>query len=520
MLGKQFYGVFGTSCVGLTRMVTPLKPEGGFAGRLAGHLLPGGSCSDMSETRNAISRYHLGAHWSEADARHLHRHSPGDANDAAERALAVHHKSIRSSDSEYSVMKTTLHTRLCAILICTGLVATPSPHAFCAPYNMQGIVFADPDITINPTHMNSNGIVVGWSIDTRGSAPSEAFEFKDGIIRGLGDMGGGQSAAFGNNDSGVIVGESTLVKGGGPVAFMYTRTGGFTRLTDTVSTAYAVNNPGEIVGDVFVLGSSDVHAFTYSGGVLTDIGTLPGDTSSVAYAINDHGDVVGRSWNDQVSHAFLYSNGAMQDLGNLGTADSQAFDIDRNGDICGYSRNKAGVQHAFIYSDGVMHDRGGGAAELSLNDSHQAVGHGNGNVPDAILWTEGVAVNLNTVATGFQGRLNNAEAINDSGFIACTASTFPNAFLLTPVLYVKYFVPNTEPKGSVGFVIKANGVGFSPNSQIVWQGDPLATTFVSSSEVTAIVPASDVATAGRFGIVVTDGDNVSNPKHFLVTAAP
>ena len=54
---------------------------------------------------------------------------------------------------------------------------------------------------------------------------------------------------------------------------------------------------------------------------MTDLGTLPGDKISSAVAINDRGQVVGAAGpTPMTGHAFLYSDGAMTDLGTLGGA--------------------------------------------------------------------------------------------------------------------------------------------------------------------------------------------------------
>jgi probable HAF family extracellular repeat protein len=75
-----------------------------------------------------------------------------------------------------------------------------------------------------------------------------------------------------------------------------------------------INNNGQVVG--FSQSSTGTtHAFLYSGGALTDLGTLPGGTSSFATGINNNGQVVGYSLTTgSVYHAFIYSNGTMTDL--------------------------------------------------------------------------------------------------------------------------------------------------------------------------------------------------------------
>ena len=88
---------------------------------------------------------------------------------------------------------------------------------------------------------------------------------------------------------------------------------------------------------------------------LTDLGTLGGLTSS-AYGINDDGQVVGDSYTSGgYDHAFLYSGGTMHDLGTLGGIESQAYGINNSGQVVGCSMTSGNTAtHAFLYSGGAM----------------------------------------------------------------------------------------------------------------------------------------------------------------------
>ena len=83
------------------------------------------------------------------------------------------------------------------------------------------------------------------------------------------------------------------------------------------SDATGINDSGQVVGDSWLstAANSGRDAFLYSGGSMTDLGTLGGD--SYATGINDSGQVVGHLVypTDQGFHAFLYSSGSMTDLG-------------------------------------------------------------------------------------------------------------------------------------------------------------------------------------------------------------
>lgn len=115
-------------------------------------------------------------------------------------------------------------------------------------------------------------------------------------------------------------------------AFKYTKTGGLTFLTTTVSDAYSVNNAGLITGDMADSSGDNFIAYLYDpsgGGSFTSLGTLAGTSNSAGNSINSLGQIVGDSYNlnaagsavlDQT--AFLYSNGQMIDLNSLLPANS------------------------------------------------------------------------------------------------------------------------------------------------------------------------------------------------------
>jgi probable HAF family extracellular repeat protein len=126
------------------------------------------------------------------------------------------------------------------------------------------------------------------------------------------------------------------------------------------SQATAVNALGQVVGWSGTA-AGDTHAFLYQGGVMTDLGALPGGTTSYAAGVNDSGRVVGRSTSAGTGlyHAFLYENGVMSDLGLLPGGDtSQATGINNAGQIVGSAATASGTR-AFLHE-------GGGLVNLGL----------------------------------------------------------------------------------------------------------------------------------------------------------
>ena len=266
--------------------------------------------------------------------------------------------------------------------------------------------------------INKSGQIVGSSGTPNGPSPEtrHAILYTGGTMIDLGSLPtapGGRalySIAYGINDSGQVVGSSQgwanmpgitvevqdafLYSGKPPMIDLGALPGYFNFNNDGYG--YGINNSGQVVGG---FGS---HAFLYSGGIMTDLGTLPGRSQSVAYGINNSGQVVGYSTNscgsgglNGCSHAFLYSGG-MIDLGTLpGTSMSEAYGINNSGQVVGSSFEQVGYFRAFLYSGGTMTD---------LNDLV--------NPPSGVY-------------------LADARGINDLGQIAANGSN-GHAYFLTP----------------------------------------------------------------------------------------
>jgi hypothetical protein len=82
-------------------------------------------------------------------------------------------------------------------------------------------------------------------------------------------------------------------------------------------------------------------------------------------------------------------------------------------------------------------------------------------------------------------------------------------------------MPDAAAPGSPGFKLTVNGTGFVSGATVNWNGSPRATVFVSISQLTATILASDLNTARTVSITVTNpapGGGTSNVVFFQVTS--
>ena len=68
--------------------------------------------------------------------------------------------------------------------------------------------------------------------------------------------------------------------------------------------------------------------------------------------------------------------------------------------------------------------------------------------------------------------------------------------------------PASAVAGGPAFTLTATGVGFAPGSRLTWNGAPLETTFVSPTQLTASVPASNIAAVGTVAVTEVFGHQI------------
>jgi probable HAF family extracellular repeat protein len=269
-------------------------------------------------------------------------------------------------------------------------------------------------------------------------------------------VGGGASGSTGDGEwhallwqRGVLVDLGTLSGGTDSAAL-----GGF------ASAARAINATGHVVGGSVTgplqrFGRAGTHAFLWTDGTMTDLGTLPGGSFSVAVGINVADQIAGDAdVPGGEPHAVMWDHGSLIDLGMLpGYVRSHAWRISDAGQIAGWVERTGldGIPHAraFVYSDGTLRELSTLAdlpesTALGVNTAGQIVGaagtvYGQNDVHDrAVLWNAGLITDLNTLIPADTGwELQWAEDINNAGQIvgAGTIHGQRHAFLLTPAAW-------------------------------------------------------------------------------------
>ena len=74
------------------------------------------------------------------------------------------------------------------------------------------------------------------------------------------------------------------------------------------------------------------------------------------------------------------------------------------------------------------------------------------------------------------------------------------------------FLPSSAAAGSAAFTLTVNGVGFVTGATVNFNGAPKATTFVSNTQITAAILASDIATAGTANVTVINPAPTPGPS--------
>jgi len=294
---------------------------------------------------------------------------------------------------------------------------------------------------IVPTWLNDSGEVAGYFRLASPSNLNHAFVARPGFgVTDIGTLGGAEAEARAINNNGSVAGWTHGTASNARRPFVWTTAAMVDPdLSSSYGEATGINGAGSAVGFSSALyGYSRAKIWPAAGGVV-DLGA-PGGSQSVGRAINELGEVAG----DIIyaiggqPKAFRYSGGSMADLGTLGGAMSRGQRINDNGMVVGYSTDAGGLNRPFAWTPGMgMVDiglPGSPAYHTGLNNQDLAVGYVQGaSGYQPYIWSAARgAVDLNTLIpcrpTGW--RANSAHGISDDGAILVLSTAGPA--LLTP----------------------------------------------------------------------------------------
>lgn len=302
----------------------------------------------------------------------------------------------------------------------------------------------------------------------------------------LGSLGYGVTRAGAINNNGQVTGYSYL------------------------STAFQVTCPPQKYGQPKQCFEHPYHAFLWSSGTMTDLGTLGGHFSR-GYAINLSGTVVGTADTKIGGDSFLWNGKTMSDIGSW-----SADGINDLGQISGTCGPNPGL-HACMYSSGKLSQLpdpgtftpincGGG----QINQSGQVVGtcDDTSSYTHGVLWTNGTPTDLGTLG----GPQTGAQGLNNLGQVVGWSQTSTDA--------AQGFLWSNGKMTDLGF----SWVPAAINDNGVIVGSSMIYSNGTVRDLNNLIPPgsgftlSDATAINDSGQIVVDGSNAIGQDHaFLLT---
>jgi probable HAF family extracellular repeat protein len=371
-------------------------------------------------------------------------------------------------------------------------LTTPTTALAQASYTVKDLGALPGDASSVAWGINANGDVVGWSIGSNGT---RGFVFRDfgGLFALPGLPNRPRTVARDINDIGDIVGSANA--GGTDLGHAVAWSGGDVTDLGTLGDgpygeALAINNFGQIVGTSYIDGSTQ-HGWLFTPGAgIRDL--TPNSDRGAATDINDAGQVTGYKTAIGGYHAFRWDAGQFLDLGVLaGFADSFGYAINRLGQVAGHSGTASGNSERFVrFTDGKGLEDLGGTGEHNalwgINASGDVAGCRGESLRRAVRFTDaGRLQELNDLIDPSSGWvLLCATDINDAGQIAGYA--FNN---YTGVTHAVRLDPTNEPPAECTFnCLRSTDIAFSIRAK-----DLFGDVTVRAETGTLIVQAGVVA---------------------------
>ena len=265
---------------------------------------------------------------------------------------------------------------------------------------------------------------------------------------------------------------ATLWRAGAPIDLNTLVTGGASM---TLLVAEAIDSKGRIAG-LGQQSNGSYGGFLFDGGVLTDLGTLPGGSAGpTPTAMNDHLQIVGSADSGGHSHAILWDHGTLIDLHDptqISGDDSFALDVDRFGRAVGYAMFQVSattqLPQAVLWDHGTVVNLGAGLSGVSYANGLNDFGEIVGTFEDPILgfractFASGVVTDLNTLIDPSSGlTLFAANDVDDEGRIVGAGGDQGggHGFILEPDCKGTFTVYGAGCPGTGGVIPDLSGAG-------------------------------------------------------------
>lgn len=392
--------------------------------------------------------------------------------------------------------------------------------------------------------VNGAGVVVGYAADcTTTNMPAQPFRWTP--QSGMVPLTNGRSArVFGRahaiNERGDIGGAVAGSSGWYPALWL--ANGSFVEgrypseyRSPNIDPSQDVNETGYLVGTVSRTTASDVNvafrAFIMApDGAVTELGTL-GGRDSYAIAINAHGTVVGYSTRaDGTTGAFRWTGGVMQDLGTLpGGSQARALGINDGGEIAGWSSTVGtNGSRAFRWTAaGGMQNLGllpgsatnGSSEAVGINNDGVIAGTGssgyNGGVRHAFRWTEAEGFEDLGLATTDPNQTSVAHGINAKGEVGGAWHQ--------PWRWARWRMPNRPPTAAINGPYtgqEGTALSFSSAGTLDPDGDALTYLwdFGDGQTSSAANPGHSYSDNGSYSVTLTVSDGKGGTDAKTTTA--
>ncbi len=335
--------------------------------------------------------------------------------------------------------------------------------------------------------------------------------------------------------SGCTLSDNTATQGGGGI---FANAGALTIMDSTLSGNSVTSSFGPGGGLYENTGTLNITNSTVAGNSAGDVGAGIDENAGTLTAVNctiadntepSTGDGLGGGLNvDQGTATLDNTIIALNSDGTGASAPPDNLFLDGSGTVSSASANNligAGGGNSGLTNGvngnlvgvadpglGTLASNGGPTQTIALLPGSPAINAGN---PTLAVDPQGDALTTDQRGTGFARKVNGTVDIGAFEVQAVTNNPVPTLTSISPnVIVVGFASPVT---------LTVTGSGFISQSVVDWNSTALATTDVSSTELTATIPASDFATMGSFSVTVVNpapGGGTSNAVTFQVLAAP